>query len=153
MKPNLLAIVSDLSTLSQGARRITERLVGKTNKDAVSLSSEGQLNEIETVLVKDLAERLKTLEERCRDLTEALEEAHDVSVSDSELADFCVTITERLKDSKSAMLIQAYDAEYFQAQPRSLRSAIAECLLNIFYQRNHPAPELWTRMSINGGVI
>ena len=155
MKPHILSLVSDLSTLSVGARRITDRLTNRHGAAAVAASDAAQphLDPDSVELLKELAQRIVQMERRCRDLSEALEDANDLTLTDTQIADFREGIYARLKDSNSQMLAQAYDVEYFQTQPRALRSSIADTLIRIFTDRNRTPLELWERLSLNGGVL
>jgi hypothetical protein len=152
------ALVSEISTLSASALRIATRVQhtlgfvsqsADTAQDAAASADAA----VAADAVVDLQSQLSVMQQRIRDLQEDLEEATDVIVTDDELHVFRGRIKDAIRKTPLNMLTQAYDMEYFLAQPRSLRAPIAECLIELFQAKNQTPVHLWQKISTSGGVL
>lgn len=148
-RPHVQAIVSELATLSAGARRISGRLLQHT---AVAADASGEAD-VTRQDAEDLLLKIATMEQRTRDLQEALEDATDIVITDDQLAVFRDRVYQAIRTTQLSMLAQAYDLEYFQAQPRSLRTTIADCLIDLVVSRNQTPLDLWQKISNSGGAL
>lgn len=162
MNPNILKIVRDVAGLSAGARSIADRVIAAAsdtveNSAAVAATQNAAVaaslvdTENPQATIAALRAQVATLQKRVEELSEALEAATDVDMTDVEMRDAQREFVARLNDTPSSQLIGAYDYEFFKAQPRTMRRLIASALCEIFDNRRVPPIQLWERFSTNGG--
>lgn len=148
MKPNIVTMVGELAEISSGARRISERIFAAT-----AASVETQADKVAVVSIANLRDQIALLDQRLRELSEALEDANDVVMTDEQLARFKMDFKARIKDTPSVQMIAAYDLSYFRNLQKSLRPPVASILLDIFDSRNMLPPDLWQRLSLSDGAL
>ncbi len=141
-------LLGSLSSLGEGSSRIIERLKGSG-----LIATASDANHEDVSHLTQLENQLTMMRQRIAELGEELDSANDVVITDNEMAEFRVNFLARIKDTQTSMLYQAYDTDYFAAQPRSLRPVIAEILLNLMDLRKASPLPLWQRISHSGGAL
>lgn len=148
MKPDILARMSEIAELSSGARLITDRFLAATAASAPTKETSDA-----AAVVTDLRNQITMLDQRVRQLSEALEDAADVTLTDEQAERFRADFRTRISDTPSPQLLAAYDHQYFQTTPRSLRAIVATILVDLFDQRSQRPAELWHKLSLTDGAL
>lgn len=157
MKPQVLLAIQALSSLSAGTNLISQRLL-TSSLSTSSSAPPADDNEELTVSKKDfdlLLSKVKSLGEQVASLKEAIDELNDVSILDSQVYEFKIQFKEAIKGMSSQMMLQAYSPAYFKDQPKTLRSAIAQVLIDKFEELNlsKNTPDVWQKLVLSNGVI
>lgn len=152
MKPNILALVSEVASLSTGALKLADRVMAK-HSDQFKAQASAEDEAANAIIVAELRQRLADMERRTMDLADALEDAHDVAMTDGETAQFRADFAARIKTTALRQLATSYDLTYFRAQPRSLRPIIASILVGIFEERNVLPLSLWQKLALSDGTM
>ena len=157
MNNTVTRILGDISTLSASAKTLVDRLPMKyvsTAADEVPTPTELAFGDgIDISELQTLRAKVVMLESRVLELTQDLEAARDVEMTDVEAANFKTTFTRRAVDTPQPFLEAVYDRSYFIGTSRSLRPLIAQCLMEITQNRNKPVPTLWQRAANSDGAI
>lgn len=151
MKPNILALVSDVASLTSGARQLADRVIAANH--AETFEAVAASDTAAAVATAELVNKLAALERRTQELSDALEDAVDVTMTDGEAAQFRTQFSERIKNTALGQLALSYDLAYFRAQPRSLRPIIASILVGMFDERNVLPPKLWQKLALSDGTL
>lgn len=153
MKPNILALVSDIASLSTGALKIADRVMAEHSSQFKAEAATEDQAASNAVVAAELRQKLADLEQRTLDLSDALEDAYDVSMTDGETAQFRADFSNRIKTTPLRQLAISYDSAYFRAQPRSLRPIIASILVGIFDERQVLPLSLWQKLALSDGTM
>ncbi len=158
MKPNILSTVSAVASLSSGAKQLAERVLAASvtaEQRATAASAVGAEDNAsnQAILAADLRNKLAALDQRVRDLVEMVEDASDVQMTDTQVAEFRTAVEERLRGTQIGQLAATYDVDYFRSQPRTVRPIIASILANIFDSKNIQPLDLWLKISLSDGAM
>lgn len=153
MKSSILTLVSEVAELSSGAKRLADRVFKAQASFSESVTEPGAQAPAPNVDVDKLKRQIASLDSQVRALAEALDDAHDVVLSEQERKRFRADFRTRLGDTSLYTLSTSYDVDYFQAQPRSIRPIICSVLIEIFEERSELPEPLWRDILLTGGVL
>lgn len=153
MKSSILSVVSEIASLSSGARQISERLMAATTRHVSTSASEEQQNSATILDTASLRNQIALMDRRILELVDALDDASDLDLDDEGRAKFKERVADRLKGTPLLTLAATYDVGYFRAQPRSLRPLIASILVNMFEAKEQQPMDLWQKLSISDGAM
>lgn len=154
MRTNILNILRELRTVSSGAGAISDRVLAKIQRPMVATASDEVAAEADLEsTVQALRAKVKDMESKIEELGEALEEAHDVQMTDAGRAQYKTAFLNSNAGLPATMLYEAYGPAYFNGLPRTLCGLSATVLMDISSLRRLKPLPIWESIYSKSGDL
>lgn len=149
MNERVRAAILSLSTVSNNARKIADRL-GVDVPASLSASTNSEDIQALKTEIETLTTQLSELRNYVSNYDDDDEEKE---MSEEEQTHFKETFTLSLADQPFVIPLQVYDDEYLSVYPRNIRFLICTALVNWCTHRKFDPAPLWYNVMVNNGSM
>lgn len=149
INPTVRAAIFQLTSVSQNARTIANRLKLQAKEEKFSAQASSTVEELEAQ-VADLTEQLQTL----RSQVSALDaEDDEAEMSEHDQQEFTRAFSEGIEGMRFGVAESVYDIDYFEPYSRQKRMLMCTALVEWCNTNKLKPTTLWYSIMVNNGSI